>query len=385
MDAATLSLAIIKAVGLLVAGVFGVIGALTNFKDAQGKLTVWGKRNLAALVFGLVASLTAQCIDYIRGHNEATAAAERANKAAHQAEELLGRTTAAAERITMVGHDVELLSRQASEAADKLIDVGSNVQRGLDPLDPIEVHFSFRLPLPQQIENVTDPLDKVIVMDLVKFREQLDALKVHREPDDEAPPAIALCRGEVGPAPEGVPVAAASNCRLFPSEPKQLPNRLLTERYEAWFGFYKKRGDAKHAQIKGEPLMAFWVHGAPRVDGGRDGLDLAPSYVPEAGVINFSFPSEVVGPDNFYWPRSVRSVRDLLGMRMAIEFRTDRGGWLPEFIRRSIRPSLISFYLPGRRELQFTDRNLVRVEGARETYWIFDFPETMERLQRTFL
>lgn len=74
------------------------------------------------------------------------------------------------------------------------------------------------------------------------------------------------------------------------------PNHLLTEPYEAYFGFYNKKGDAKHAQTKGEPLMAFWVHGAPRVDGGRDGLDLAPSYVPEAEVINFGFPSEVADP-----------------------------------------------------------------------------------------
>jgi hypothetical protein len=296
-------------------------------------------------------------------------AAERAKKAADQAEQLLKRTAEAADRIGAVGQNVEQISKQASATANQLVQVGANVERGLDPLEPLEIGFSFLLPLPEHVANSTEYIEKSELQELVEFRKKLDSVRLSINPDDESGPSIRLCRA----------------CPHFPPEGNRLPHLLLTERYETWFGFYRKEPIGKGLQLKGEPFMAFWVEAMPEIEGIEDDANLAPDYFPRSAVINFSFKSQVVKADHIYSPRSIRSVRDLLGTRMVIELRPFSGGWLPESVRRATRPSLISMYLPGGRELQFHDRNLTRVERGRQTFWVFDFPNTMKELQRKFV
>jgi hypothetical protein len=368
MDATTIVLAILKAAGLVVAGVFGIVGAVTNFKDAAGRLTIWGRRNLAALVFGLAVSLTAQCIEYIRGHNEATAAAERANKAAEQAEVLLNRTKTAVDTITNVSRDVEQISRQASASANALARMNENVERGLDPMEPLKIGASFSLPLPAEIPKSTEH-DDTRLLELINFRIKLDNAPNVENDDGDSLRGISLCRA----------------CPLFPPESNHLPQLLLTEAYEIYFAFYKKEAKGKGMAPKGEPYMAFWVQLTPEVDGAEDDADLAPEYVPKYNGIYFHFRSQVVKAGNIYSPRSTRYVHDLLGARMAIEFRTTKEGWLPQSVLRRASPFSIDWYLPGRRELQFDRRNLTRLQDRNGVVWIFDFPNTMEGLRRMFV
>lgn len=51
-------LAALKLIGLLLTGVFGIAGALFNFKEPTGRISAWGRRNLIGLAVGLVISVT---------------------------------------------------------------------------------------------------------------------------------------------------------------------------------------------------------------------------------------------------------------------------------------------------------------------------------------
>jgi hypothetical protein len=160
---------------------------------------------------------------------------------------------------------------------------------------------------------------------------------------------------------------------------------LLTEKYETYFGFLTKNAAGKYPKPdESEPQMALWVVNAPEIDDTPDGDDPTPTYSPKTGSIHLGFETQQVQAKDFFAPRRLRSVYDLLGTRVYIEFRTYDRGWLPLSIQRAIRPSLIDFSLSGRRTLQFHERNLTRVTGRTETHWVFDFPNTMEELRRKF-
>lgn len=138
-DLYSLVLAILKGLGLLMAGVFGLIGATTNFKGEDKKLTYWGKWNLAALTFGLFLSMTVQILEYRRGQIDASSAATKAKDAALKTEKILARTTEAAEKIGDVAEKIVKLSTRAKESALKISAVQANVERGLDPIEPLRV------------------------------------------------------------------------------------------------------------------------------------------------------------------------------------------------------------------------------------------------------
>jgi methyl-accepting chemotaxis protein len=129
MDILSIVLTILKGVGLVIAGIFGIVGARTNFKNADGTITVWGRRNLVALLFGLVLSLSAQAIEFARNRSEALSAGELAKRAADQAEALLKQPTESVERIKTVSSTVQEVSEQAKVAADKLDSVSGVVCR----------------------------------------------------------------------------------------------------------------------------------------------------------------------------------------------------------------------------------------------------------------
>ena len=41
----------LKVIGILLSGIFGIVGQVKDFRDKQtGKVTVWGRRNLVGLI-----------------------------------------------------------------------------------------------------------------------------------------------------------------------------------------------------------------------------------------------------------------------------------------------------------------------------------------------
>ncbi len=368
MDSLTIVLAVLKAVGLLTAGVFGIVGAVTNFRDDSGKLTRWGRRNLIALIMGLVLSLSAQMVEYVRGRSEATAAAERARKAADQAEQLLLNTADATKKIAKIDAETERIAEEAVHAADRLSEVGSDVQRSLDPMEPLEISARFLIPLPDSVGSATETYEVRGLRELIAFRSKLDSIKVPINPDDESGPSVDICE----------------SCETYPSESSSMAHMLLTESYEVYFGFLKRDAQGKFpSPDRAEPEMAFWISSPPQIAKSPDD-DPSTLYFPGNGMISTSLKSQVVPPDSIFSPRSVRSVDDFLDRRMYIEVRTFAGGWLPSGVLRGIRPSLIEFDLPGRRELQFTNQNLKRFDGKTATYWIFDFPKSRNELKKLY-
>jgi hypothetical protein len=369
MDKLTISLAILKGFGLLATGVFGIIGAVTNFKDQDGNLTKWGKRNLAGLVIGLVMALTSQCIEYVRGRNEATAAADRAKKAADQAELMLKNTTTAATKISEVGKEIEAVSKEASTTAKELGTVDSNIERTLDPLEPVVVSASFGIPLPGEIVKNDIGTESNDLSQYVAYRKQLEAVKVEINPDDESGPAIYICR----------------LCPEYPSNSQPRIVELFTDKYELYFGFLAKTASGKYPSLDSDnPQMGFWVDGQPEINEKPDEDGPTPHYFINEKTIALYLNEKTVDSKDFFSPRSSRSIRDLLGKRMYIEIRTHAEGSLPASIRNNIHLSLINVTLPGRRTLQFHDRNMIRANGRTDARWYFDFPDTMEQLQRLF-
>ncbi len=97
--------AILKFVSVVLTGTFGVFGALYNFKDKDGKITKWGRRNLCALV----ACLLIAVVSFV--------------------------------------FEQAVLKRKAQESAAKAQKLLSTATAILDPLNRIEVSFIYSLPL----------------------------------------------------------------------------------------------------------------------------------------------------------------------------------------------------------------------------------------------
>jgi hypothetical protein len=84
----------LKVVGILLSGVFGIVGQVKDFRDKEtGKITVWGRRNLVGLIVSLSLTLAAETFNLIKKRDEADQAAKEAKEAALRAETLVRQTS----------------------------------------------------------------------------------------------------------------------------------------------------------------------------------------------------------------------------------------------------------------------------------------------------
>ncbi len=70
MDILFIILSIIQFLGIAISGIFGVIGALIEYRDTKGKVTYWGKKALWIGVVSISLALTSHIIQTIMQHRE---------------------------------------------------------------------------------------------------------------------------------------------------------------------------------------------------------------------------------------------------------------------------------------------------------------------------
>src|SRR6266853_828498 len=70
-------LAFCKFTGVLISGIFGVIGLLLNFKDKDGQVTKAGRRALILIITSTLVALISQSIEVYRERNKESEAARK--------------------------------------------------------------------------------------------------------------------------------------------------------------------------------------------------------------------------------------------------------------------------------------------------------------------
>src|SRR5262245_44793518 len=142
-------LSILRLLGIVLSGVFGVLGLLTEYKDKDGKVTRWGKTALAGICLSTVVALAAG----VRESRKATRAAPDA------------------ERQTRL---------QLQRSNEILADLG----RTLDPLTNIRISFAVKFPLnTEQFATYRNRLAKEVNRLLTMPVEQRSRQGVQFSPD----------------------------------------------------------------------------------------------------------------------------------------------------------------------------------------------------------
>src|SRR4051794_18195393 len=67
----SVSLELVKFLGVITTAGFGVLGLLTNYKDKDtNKITRWGKYALSGIITGAVLTLLAQVLEFVRKQDQ---------------------------------------------------------------------------------------------------------------------------------------------------------------------------------------------------------------------------------------------------------------------------------------------------------------------------
>ena len=107
-----------KAVSIGLTGLFGVMGLLTTYKDKEtGRMTVWGKINLAGIVLSATMGVLAQLVDIQRKTVSAQESAARAADSAAVANDTAGKATLAATNTEQLLRDMLDVARRTEAIA----------------------------------------------------------------------------------------------------------------------------------------------------------------------------------------------------------------------------------------------------------------------------
>ena len=107
-----------KAISIGLTGLFGVLGLLTNYKDkVTGRITGWGKLNLAGIILSAAMGMLSQWVDTQRKTRSAEESAVKAQKAADLANETANRAGAAAGNTERLIGDLLQVSRRTEAIA----------------------------------------------------------------------------------------------------------------------------------------------------------------------------------------------------------------------------------------------------------------------------
>lgn len=181
----------LKAVSMVATGVFGVIGVLTDYKDAKDRVTTWGK----IAIIGILISATLSLALYAMEASRATEAGEEAKTQYDETQIKLSRSLLASRRLLGLQqtslHNSESLEAKLAEAVERLdgikkkseemarkqaitltvqrrlVSTGEHLQfwqiRTSLPLMPLTVRFqrSFQMDLPS-LEGYTRRLSKLL-------------------------------------------------------------------------------------------------------------------------------------------------------------------------------------------------------------------------------
>src|SRR5262245_59142274 len=109
MGALDVTLATLKVIGILVTGLFGLAGALTNFRNDDGTSTVWGRRNIVGLGCGIVLSLGVECGTFIRDSIDAKNKRVAAEESQRAADKLIESTESSVERLEKVRQQLAVI------------------------------------------------------------------------------------------------------------------------------------------------------------------------------------------------------------------------------------------------------------------------------------
>lgn len=316
------TLAILKAIGVILTGVFGIIGAATNFKTQEGKLTKWGRRNLIALVCALLLAVVAQAVEYIRAADQAESAAT-----------------------------------QAAKAAEKLEAIVQNLDRVSDPLGPVRIEFDVDFP--------SGGGPDATGADLTAFLTRLEAIRTSPHAND-GEPIVLLCQ----------------RCEGFPNQKKEpAAHSFITSRLELAIFFFRPMADFTLPDPhKAEPNMSLLAGGAP------DPAGLSPpTYNQSTKLFYLGPPPQRVSLEDNYYDDKMRSVRDLVGARMAVEIRSYSDA-ISEAMLKKASLRFLSLSFPGRRELSFAAKDFKKESPPnRPTLFVYDFPNTWEALKARFV
>jgi hypothetical protein len=74
------SLLVLKFAGILLSGLFGILGLVVNFRDGSGRVTPWGKRALIGIIASVVVAALTQAFEYLKSAEESKAGARRTER-----------------------------------------------------------------------------------------------------------------------------------------------------------------------------------------------------------------------------------------------------------------------------------------------------------------
>ena len=107
------TLSLLKLLGILLSGIFGILGLLTEYKDKEtGKTTPWGKLALVGISITTIFALAVECLE--------------SRKSTHEAQ------------------DARLIARFQAERSNEIL---ADVRRSLDPLTNVRVSYAFKFPM----------------------------------------------------------------------------------------------------------------------------------------------------------------------------------------------------------------------------------------------
>jgi hypothetical protein len=156
-----------KVLSVLAAGLFGVLGHAKKPKDDAGRLTKWGKIALAGILLSTILSLTLHIFETALAQEAARTAKEEATKAKAAADamaENLAQVLLNAKKNledtskiklnldeTLLKQDknlkkADMLAKDMTSNLEKLDVVGGDVRRSLNPIGPVRLTLSLRVP-----------------------------------------------------------------------------------------------------------------------------------------------------------------------------------------------------------------------------------------------
>lgn len=336
------AIAISKYTGMILSGVFGVFGLLVKFRDARGKITRAGRTALILIVVSTLVALSSQTFEMLRSRREHALAAER------QARDTL----------------------EAVQRTEKML---SEINRGLHPITEISAGFSISV-------HGAHPQMKAYIARLRK-----EAVKVVSDLKS-GKDVLGIVPNTEGDDPRNANYESLSfvgSSSLAPKKNTEEVAFLVLNYATVELEFYVNPTSRRSHERPDLQVSVFST-----LDKGV--FDQGHSVEYDIGSSDLTINLFMLKSDRRSWQSSGRIVGlpDLLGSQMVVRLRPSIGSSDPSAdhllfeIRQLFELESLLVSIPGQPELWFERGMLEKVDENDCPTYIFNFPKTMDELEK---
>jgi len=343
-----LAIAIFKYAGMLLTGVFGVLGLLVKFKDEDGKITRHGRAALFLIVLSTIVAVASHSLELHRSQAEKERAAE------------------ARSRETL--DEVRRTQRTVLE-----------ITRSLHPIKDLRIGYFIRVPMDHES----------VAAYRKRFEDQL--ARILPQLNTKSPVLGVFESARVDGKIASVTIGPFSP--LFPAKPKEKHAHQVLRYSEIELHFFRKPIDPYSHERISDRHTGIQPDLAVRVSAGlgESGLSGSHEVTYEMSDRVFRFFASRIDSDPKYWESTgeIVSIPDLAGAQMFVflpsvmvsgESEVDRV--LPE-IRKGFELETLILSMSGGRELWFRRAALTRYSDSRGLpVYVYTFPPRWEDLRK---